>query len=95
MSENLKYQFIELATVIFEIFIVAQYISGFFDKKVRTRFVNLGYILFCIGLSILSLTQREPMLLAIYTLTGVFALEFFLYDGNKSSNFFRLFSSAF
>jgi len=91
MSEKVVYQLFELITVIFEAFIVQQYINGFFERCVKTRYAFLGYSLFCIGLSFLSLFYRLPIILVCYTVLGVFLLEYYLYSGNILTKFFIAF----
>jgi len=86
-SDNI-YQIFEVATVIFGTFIVQQFIGGVFDRREKKRYVFLGYAVFCVGLSLLSLLYRAPMILALYTITGVFALSFFFYDGKIVSKIF-------
>ena len=93
MSERLFYEILEFISVLIEVFIVHQYISVFFDRDShQSRRMLIGFAIFTVGLSILSLTYREPMVLAGFTLVGVFALEYFFYEGSISS---KLISSLF
>ena len=93
MPPDILYEIFEVATVVFGTFIVQQYISGFFERRGgKRRRVLFGYAIFCIGLAALSLYFNKPMMLAAYTIGGVFALEFFLYEGQNTSKFF---SAAF
>ncbi len=92
MFERLIYQIFEFISVLIEIFIVQQYIKGFFDKNSTTRRMLIGFAFFTLGLSILSLTYREPLFLSGFTVLGVFALEYLYYEGSISS---KLISSFF
>lgn len=92
MNEYVYYQIFEFATVLFETFIVHQYISAFFEQKRRTIIIFIGYAIFCLGLIILSLGFRELPVLAAYTAFGVFVLISLFYKSEIAS---RLFSVAF
>ena len=94
MSFNAIYQIFEVTTVIFGTLIVQQYISGFFESRSKKFQTFIGYALFCIGLSFLSLFFNEPIILASFTVAGVFLLEFLLYEGQKSSKIFSAFFFA-
>jgi hypothetical protein len=88
MESNLIYKTFEVVAVIFGMLIVQQYISGLFERRAKKLYVLLGYTVFSVGLSFLSLFFREPLLMAWFTLTGVFLLSLLFYEGQKTSKFF-------
>jgi len=92
MNENLLYQIFECATVVFETLIIYQYINCFFEKYSDQRKISLiiGYTLFCFGFMFLSLSTSESFILLGYALTGVYLLEWRLYDSQISSRLFSV-----
>jgi len=92
MNENLLYQIFECATVVFETLIIYQYINCFFEKDSDQRKISLiiGYTLFCFGFMFLSLSTSESFILLGYALTGVYLLEWRLYDSQISSRLFSV-----
>ena len=92
MNEKLLYQIFECTTVVFETLIIYQYINCFFEKNSDQRKLSLiiGYTLFCFGLMFLSLFTSESFILLGYALTGVYLLEWRLYDSQISSRLFSV-----
>lgn len=80
MNEDILFRVFEGLSVIFETFIVYQYINGLFMKRTESKVVLLSYIVFCFGLSFLSIVVRTPAVLITFTLVGLFALEMLYYD---------------
>lgn len=91
MQDLILYVIFECIAVVFETFIVYQYISGLFEKKQETKSTLVWYSLFCIGLMALSLFYRTSFLLTVYTLIGIYCLLFFLYKTRPDSRFFSVF----
>lgn len=94
MENQILYQIFECATVIFETFIVHQYISGLFAKRDEQKSATLWYVVFCIGLMILSVFWREGLALTTYTLVVVYALATGVYQTSVSSRIFAVFYFA-
>ncbi|MCL2254492.1 MAG: GHKL domain-containing protein [Lachnospiraceae bacterium] len=90
MSEYLIYKIFEGISVFFETFIVHQYISAFFEKKRDKIIIAFGYMGFCAGLMLFSLSSKIMMISALYTVIGIFILITLLY---KSGIVLRLFST--
>jgi|GEM_PF-1020532 len=92
MNEKLLYQIFECATVVFETLIIYQYINCFFEKYSDQRKISLiiGYTLFCFGFMFLSLSTSESFILLGYAITGVYLLEWRLYDSQISSRLFSM-----
>lgn len=91
MDNLLLFQVFECAVVIFETFIVHQYISGLFEKRYGQKSTLLWYLLFCLGLMLLSLFYYKEIALIIYTLGGVYTLAWKLYKTSISSRVFSIF----
>lgn len=94
MEKIILFQLFECLTVVFETFIVYQYISGLFQKQDKHKSALLWYFLFCIGLMLLSLFFQKTIALTAYTLVGVFALVFWVYNASISSSIFSVFYFA-
>lgn len=91
MDNLVLYQIFECVTVVFETFIVYQYINGLFEKRNTQKSSVLWYILFGLGLVLLSLFCRVGNILIIYTLVGVFALALRIYKTSMLSRIFAVF----
>jgi len=87
MSERLAFQLFECAVVLFETFIVYQFIETFFAKRMKGRLVFLGYTVFCVGSAVVSIGFPELPVLSIYTILGVFVLISLLYKSTIASRF--------
>lgn len=90
MGDILLFQIFEGLSVVFETFIIYQYINGLFLKRTSKRGCFLWYVVFCLILTLLSLLIREPIFLIAYILTGLYVLEVFLYKSNVSSRVFSI-----
>lgn len=90
MTELLLYQIFEGLTVVFESFIVLQYIGGLFEENASFGKRFFGYLLFCIGLILISIFVRTPLILITYTFIGIYTLESLLYQSNLSSRIFSV-----
>ncbi len=91
MNNILSFQIFECVAVVFETFIVYQYIDGLFEKRHEQKSTLPWYVLFCIGLTLLSLFFHEEIVLIGYTLIGVYALTFGAYKASFSSRVFSIF----
>lgn len=94
MKGMISFQIFELATVIFETFIVHQYISGLFEKRFERKSTLPWYVLFCVGLIILSLFCHKEIAIIGYTLIGVYVLAVGIYNTSISSRIFAVFYFA-
>lgn len=92
LDDLILYQIFECLTVVFETFIVYQYISGLFEKRNTHKSSVLWYILFGLGLMLLSLFFFHiGIVLMIYTLVGVFVLVLGIYKTSMLSRIFAVF----
>lgn len=90
MDELLFFQAFEGLSVIFETFIVYQYISGLFGHSAKSKTCFLYYALFCLGLSVLSICVRTPAILITYTLLGVYLLERLVCNARVATRIFSI-----
>jgi hypothetical protein len=90
LADIFLYQIFEGLTVVFESFIVLQYISGLFEENSHEGKRIFGYLLFSFGLVLISLFVRTPLILISYTLIGIYTLESLLYQSNVSSKIFSV-----
>ena len=90
MKNLIYFQIFECAAAIFETFIVYQYISGLFDKRQKEKNSILWYLLFCFGLTIVSLFCHQEIVLVIYTLIGVYTLSLIVYKTSMPSRIFSI-----
>ncbi len=88
MNQLIFFQVFEGLSVVFETFIVYQYISGLFQSRFTRNKRFCGYVIFCFGLVLLSLVVRVPAVLIIYTLIGLYVLEIVLYKSTISTQVF-------
>ena len=88
MNEQLLYRLFECITVIFEGFIVYQYINGLFVKQCSKLKLLVGYVAFTLGLMYLSLFWQNSLLLVIYSALGIFSLITLFYKTGISSRIF-------
>lgn len=86
----ISFQIFEFVAVIFETFIVHQYISGLFEKRSERKSTLPWYVLFCFGLTILSLFFHNEITLIGYTLIGVYVLAVGIYKTSISSRIFAV-----
>lgn len=94
MKSMISFQIFEFVAVIFETFIVYQYISGLFEKRFERKSTLPWYVLFCIGLTILSLFFYKEIALIGYTLISVYVLTRVIYKTSISSRIFSVFYFA-
>lgn len=94
MENLILYEIFECATVIFETFIVYQYMSGLFEKRNGQKNAIMWYVLFCIGLMSLSLFLLTGIILTIYTLVSLYVLSMRVYKTSILSRVFAVFFFA-
>ena len=88
MNDILIYQVFEAITVVFEVFIVHQYISAFLERKRPKKAVALSYATFGTILMILSLSSKIMLISSLYTIIGIFILISALYKSGMASQIF-------
>jgi Signal transduction histidine kinase regulating citrate/malate metabolism len=88
------YIIFECIAIIFETFIVYQYINSFFRKRKEHPSIFVGYTAFSIGLMLFSFFCNEPLILIAYTAVGVFTLQTIYYDIPILSRIFSVFFFA-
>lgn len=79
MNEFLLFRIFECVAVVFETFIVQQYLNALFHKRYNGYKLLLGYALWCLGLMFLSLFVPNPFILLFYTIIGIYVLEYTFY----------------
>lgn len=94
IKSMISFQIFEFVTVIFETFIVHQYISGLFEKRSERKNALFWYVIFCAGLTILSLFYNKEITLIGYTLIGVYVLAVGIYKTSITSRIFAVFYFA-
>jgi len=88
------YIIFECIAVVFETFIVYQYINSFFQKRKEYKSISTGYITFFLGLMLFSFFCNEPLILITYTTVGIFTLQTIYYDIPILSGIFSVFFFA-
>jgi hypothetical protein len=97
MQQLFLFQVFEGVAAVFDTFIVYQYVSGLLEKRreQRERWRTWPwYVLFGLGLTLLSLFYRGEVILIAYTLVGVYALARGLYKSSLSTRIFSVFYFA-
>lgn len=88
MKSMISFQIFEFITAIFETFIVHQYLSGLYEKRFKRKRTLPWYVLFCVGLTILSLFFHNVLI--AYTLISVYVLVRIIYKSSISSRTFTV-----
>ena len=91
MNRLILFQGFECLVVVFETFIVYQYINGLFEKRIAQKRTLLWFAVFCFGLTLLSLFCREELVLFIYTICGVYILTWGLFKASIPSRIISVF----
>lgn len=91
MDNMIYFQVFEFAAVIFETFIVYQYLNDLFNKDDKEKNTFIWYALFLLGLSVVSLLIKTEIVLILYTVIGVYVLALRLHKSGISSGIFSVF----
>lgn len=85
MDERLLYQIFECVIVIFETFIIYQYLNGLFVKRHEDQNAFPWYIIYGLGLGACTLYFISGIVLTLYILIGCFLLTTKLYKTSLST----------
>jgi hypothetical protein len=88
--EKTLFMLFEVMVVVFEMFIVYQYLKNALYRNSKSRlFYLLSYVLFGSALAVLSLYCRDmPMVLLTSTFLGVLLIAVFFYEGKTAQKLY-------
>ena len=90
MMNILIYQVFECITVVFETFLIYQYLSGLFERRNEHKNTLLWYTSFCIILIFLTLFSRKGIALISLTVFGLYIISLRLYKSNIPTRVFSV-----